>query len=143
MNAVVLDQDLADAGLIAGLDRGTPHSQHALQVLAIRRELSFFQRQPCFSHRKGRADIDQFGIKGTDQVHASLLGNMGSLALLIVGANHGRAEQHGEQQNWNVTWVHTTPRPGNCLDYSAVQGRKNMLLETLCSQKDRLLGVET
>ena len=127
MNTVVLDLDIADSRLVAGLSCRAPHSDHLLQLFSARGKLAIFQGQSLFPHRKRGPDVYQFGVECAHQINARLLGDVrqGRGWFLVVRTSHSHDEQK-DKQNRNLTWLHGTPRgPLNYSDYSAVTDGNN------------------
>src|ERR1700686_3271815 len=75
-DVIFLDDDVADAGPVAGF-RGWPPERHqVLQFRAGRGNGAVPESQPSLPHWKSRTDVDQFFIEGMDNVFAGSLGNL-------------------------------------------------------------------
>ena len=102
-NTIALDHDLADAGLVSGLDGRPRDGEHALQFFATRREFPVFEHESPLSHGEWRADIHQFRIEATDQVHAGPLGNLRWQGrFLAASAGQGHKDENQKSENRNI-----------------------------------------
>src|SRR6185437_16550183 len=73
VNTIVLYQYFADAGLIAGLRRGTPHGKFVLQLFPTGRQISVLQGQASLSRGSSRPNTVPSGIACADPVPPGLL----------------------------------------------------------------------
>ena len=74
-DVVVFDDDVADAGPVAGFRGGSPKRDQMLQFRAAGADGSILEFQSSLPHGKIRADVDQLLIENVDNLFAGLLGD--------------------------------------------------------------------
>src|SRR5208282_2026383 len=74
-DVVFFDDDVADAGLVAGLHGWSPERHQTLQFRAAGGHGAVSEGQSSLPHGKTRVDIDQFCIEDMDNFFAGFFGN--------------------------------------------------------------------